>query len=140
MAETLNRNRAANGCQFDIVNRAVAYSGESIRFNRHGFSSSIYAVSDSSISVPTTTLQTISQQAGFETFTLICDIEGAEHDLFEHEAPLIKQSATLIIIELHPFIRGQAEVDQLQTFIRNLGFEQLHQDEQIFVYRNTALS
>src|SRR5580704_6620774 len=84
----LEINRALNRCQFEIVNRAIAYEMESVTFrpSSNVCVSSITAVGDQApVTVQTIVLRDIVRDHGFTRFNLICDIEGLEYDLVRHE-------------------------------------------------------
>src|SRR6202035_505142 len=90
---TLKKNRDTNGCQFAIVEAAIGYGSDSITFFTNGVSllGSIYNGGGKKLEVRTRTLQSIAENAGFRHFTLICDIEGSEIGMLEHEIDFIRE-------------------------------------------------
>ncbi len=138
MARLLKINKARNDCKFTIVEKAIAYDQATIGFQEEGFSSRVDQSSPNSVNVPTTPLAVIVQEAGFEHFTLICDIEGAENNLLEREPELLRASVTLIVIELHPIIVGEEKFKWSLEQFKRLGFEQIHQESTVYVFRNNA--
>jgi FkbM family methyltransferase len=99
---TLKKNRDTNGCQFTIIEAAIAYGSDSVTFFSNGLSlvGSLYG-KGRNMEVPTRTLQSIAEGAGFHHFTLICDIEGSEIGLLEHEMDFIREHTGLILMETH---------------------------------------
>jgi FkbM family methyltransferase len=125
----LRQNRDLNGCQFHILNRALAYGTESVAFrlNSHFLSSRVggdpdFAGSDSTVSVPTTSLKSVIDHAGFGGLSLICDIEGAETSLVEREIDTIRKHAQCILVEIHPEIAGEEAVSVAVQRLRAAGF------------------
>jgi hypothetical protein len=85
---------------------AVDYSGaKSITFspgqNVHG--GHVANDKEAGFSVPTTTLAKQVLKLPKNQYILVCDIEGAELDLFHHEKKALS-TAYLIILETHPKI------------------------------------
>lgn len=99
---TLKKNRDTNGCQFTIIEAAIAYGSDAVTFFSNGLSlvGSIYGKGQS-VEVPAKSLQSIAESAGFHHFTLICDIEGSEIGLLEHEMDFIRDHVGLILMETH---------------------------------------
>lgn len=140
MVNTLEHNRQINQCQFDIIQRAIAYDRDRVAFYQSGFSSSIVAVSEAQIEVPTIRLGDIVATKNWQIFSLICDIEGAEVDVIAHELELLRNRVMMIIIELHPNIVGVATVDNMLTQLDSIGFEKVSQENDVYVFRNTAIT
>lgn len=139
---TLKKNRDLNKCQFEIVEAAVAYGGDSITFVSNGISllGSIYHEAGKKMEVPARTLQSIAEKAGFRYFNVICDIEGSEIEMIEHEIDFIREHVGMIIMEAHYFtpysddgVNGM--VEKLQTN----GFEIIASQGKHYCFRNKAL-
>lgn len=135
----LEHNRARNSCHFKIVNGAVAYDGERISFNvsENILASSIHG-EDQPVMVSTVTLQRLLDQYGFERATLICDIEGAELQLVEHELKTLSERVDVIIIELHDRIVGDAPTQQMLARLETAGFEIVNRDGDVVVLVSTT--
>ncbi len=121
----LEANRALNECRFSIVNRALAYDSNFIRLmpSPDFWGTSLHESGDSrpSVDVPTTQLKKIIQDAEFETFALICDIEGQEYELVRNELDTLRR-AQVIIMELHPHVVGEAKVAEMLHELNSIGF------------------
>jgi FkbM family methyltransferase len=63
---------------------------------------------------------------------LIVDIEGAEHELFEH-ADL--DGISKLMVECHPELTGAARANALRRRIRRMGFTELSDRGRTFLYR-----
>jgi hypothetical protein len=79
------------------------------------------------ISVAAITLGGILDSAGFDRFSLICDIEGAEADLVSHELSLISDRADFVLMEIHPRILGQAGANRVVEGLTGAGFTLVEQ-------------
>ena len=120
----LELNRALNRCQFEIVNRAIAYEMESVTFrpSSNVCVSSITAVGDQApVTVQTTVLRDIVRDHGFSRFNFICDIEGLEYDLVCHEIDVLK-SADTIILETHARFIGEDKCRLMMSKLQHAGF------------------
>jgi FkbM family methyltransferase len=120
----LELNRAVNRCHFEIVNRAIAYGTGSVTFrpstNVAG-SSLARPGAEAPVTVETAQLGKLVRDRGFESFTLVCDIEGVEYDLVCHEADILKRADT-IIMETHSRYIGEEKLHQMMTKLEQLGF------------------
>lgn len=139
MAITLEKNREKNQCHFQIIQRAIGYQSDVISLYQMGFSSSIHHVSESEIQVKTISLREVLKEIDWQRFSLVCDIEGAEVELIAHEKELLKNRVSMIIIELHPDIVGQDEIDNTLDVLKNSGFQKLSQENNVYVFRNSFL-
>jgi FkbM family methyltransferase len=120
----LEVNRALNRCQFEIVNRAIAYEMESVTFrpSSNVCVSSITAVGDQSpVTVQTTQLREIVRDHGFARFNLICDIEGLEYDMICRETDVLKNADT-IILETHARFIGEDKCRLMMSKLERIGF------------------
>jgi FkbM family methyltransferase len=124
MAKLLERNRDLNHCQFRVVNAALQYGSPTVTFViRDTFvGSQVNGKSGTRVTVPSTTLGQIVDTSGFGRFSLICDIEGTEADLVDHELSLIAGRAAFILAEIHPAILGQRRADQVVENLMGAGF------------------
>ena len=82
LVNVLQRNKLANGSQFTVLHRAVAYSMRNeVEFcvdENYVTGSNVRATGNHIILVQTVTLLEIIKAQQFERVTLICDIEGTE--------------------------------------------------------------
>jgi FkbM family methyltransferase len=120
----LELNRSLNRCQFEIVNRAIAYEMESVTFrpSSNVCVSSITTVGDQPpVTVQTIQLGDIVRDHGFTRFNLICDIEGLEYDLVRHEMDVVKNADT-IILETHARFIGEDKCRLMMSELEHAGF------------------
>lgn len=125
MVSVLDQNRELNGCQFEIVNRALAYGSETIDLNLDSefAGSSIKGAASNIAKVKTTSLKSVMDSAGFDQAGVICDIEGAEADLIANEAGLLSARVRFVMAEMHPQVLGEGVVHQLMNRLNKMGFE-----------------
>ena len=138
---TLKKNRELNGSQFTIIEAALGYGSASIPFFSNGVSllGSIYHGGGQKLEVPTKSLQAIAENAGFQHFTLISDIEGSEIGLIEHEVDFIREHVGWILIETHdetPY--GEAGVKLVEENLLANGFEIVDSTHNNYCFRNTT--
>ncbi len=124
MAALLERNRDLNDCQFRVVNAALAYGAPTVTFDIDAsfVGSRLDGEFGTKVTVPTITLGQILDEAGFNRFSLICDIEGAEADLVGHELSLIADRAAFILVEIHPGFLGEDGADRVAADLMGAGF------------------
>ena len=104
----------------DMIYGAVYYDGPVARF---GIANEVHASavgqggSAETIEVPAVKLSELFSRLGSpRRFVLVCDVEGAEYDLFAHETDVLR-FAELAIVELHPrnyAAQGRNEADLLR--------------------------
>jgi hypothetical protein len=89
---TLERNRDLNGCRFGVKHAALGYDAHLVDFHAGltFLSGSVWPVSERTSRVPTTTLETILDEADFQTASLVADIEGSEGCLVEREPAVLR--------------------------------------------------
>ena len=124
LAALVERNRDLNDCRFRVVNAALAYGSPTVNFTIHNnfVGSRLDGESGTNVCVPSTTLGQIVAEAGFDGFSLICDIEGAEADLVAHELNLIARQAMFVLVEIHPSILGEKGASQVVDSLTHAGF------------------
>jgi FkbM family methyltransferase len=135
----LNENRAANRCEFEILNAAIAYDKNSVTFtpSTDFWESSLERKNSSEpVTVETVRLGDIVSQRNFKSFTLICDIEGYEYDLVSHEADVLANADT-IILETHARMIGEPKTVELLDTLQQLGFRTVLQDALVYVLRRS---
>lgn len=136
------RSNASIGAQpgtVDVLNAAVDYSGEAmVRFcsSSDALGGHLAAPGEQGRFVPATTLHQLAAQMPPGKFALVCDIEGAEFDLFVNEASCL-QSITVIILETHPTRHrdGLGAVAQIHEVLVTSGFERVDAEQEVVTYR-----
>jgi len=134
----LEKNRAQNDCQFTVLNKAVAYGAEEVRFNLNDdrCNEGHLSTSNDGITLPATTLQEILDTAGFTKINMICDIEGAELALVENEGLVLSNYVDWIIVEVHGFERAE----KTQSILEGHNFKLIEEFENNHIYRNNRWS
>ena len=130
----IQQNRARNDCHFKVVHAAVSHGVETITFNVDDniLASGLHG-GEQGVVVSTVTLERLLNDNGFERATLICDIEGAELQLVEHELKTIGERVTTIIMELHDRMVGQEPTQQMLTSLESAGFKIASRDVDVVV-------
>jgi FkbM family methyltransferase len=136
----LKSNRDANGCAFQIMDKALAYDTETVTFQPlldFWGNSLHHDGGQPPVTVKTTTLANLLEGRSFDNFALICDIEGQEYELISREPETIRK-AELIVLEVHPHILGNEKVEFLLSTLKNLGFGILSQSKNVISFRKSA--
>jgi FkbM family methyltransferase len=142
LVDYCRQNAAAErppGAPVTVINAAIAYSGRAeVEFLQSGaFLGSRLARPDEAgtIRVPAITLsQVLAKHVPDRDFELICDIEGAELDLLQHDRQSLER-CRLAIVELHPDAftdRGSSEAAFL-GLLASAGMELQDRDENVIV-------
>lgn len=142
LISALIANRDRNGCEFTVLNRALAYGEPSTVFyvdGRDFLGSSVQVKTDRSIQVPAVTLQGILDQSGFDTCSLVCDVEGAEMEMVRHEARVLQDHIALLIVEIHGWRVGQDRGAETIRTLQQIGFRCLQEKDGTYVFRNERL-
>lgn len=133
----LEENRSLNHCGFEILNAAIAYDQSLVTFYsaRELFGSSrLQRGRGTAVTVGTTRLRDIVRERKFESFTLVCDIEGSEYDMVLNDADVL-QLADTILIETHARYIGEAKNSQLLDKLKDLGFCVVDRDSHVLVMK-----
>ena len=102
----LEKHRRRNKCSFEIVHGAISYSGaDAVHLNVHRdfISARVGVAEGQGQSVPAVTLASLLARYPVDNATLICDIEGIEVPLVEHECAVLRSAFTMLFIEIHPW-------------------------------------
>lgn len=136
----LEQNREQNGCSFAVVHAALAYDVDTVTFNvsDNVLASSLQGEEERTVNVPTVTLARLLNDHGFERATLVCDIEGAELQLVEHELPTLAQRIVAIMLETHERLVGEEPTRQMLARLKSAGFELVHKDGDVVVLLNRS--
>lgn len=134
----LAANRRRNRCQFQVLNRAIAYGSDVVEFAPSmDFASNSLRESggEKVVRVKTTGLGDILARNSFKRFTLICDIEGHECDLVEQE-PEVLRHADVIILETHARLVGEERNQEMLRQLHELGFRVVASEAFVVVLKN----
>ena len=137
----LEDNRARNDCRFEIVHAAVSYGVETIKFNVDDniLASSVGGDERQAVTVATVTLERLLNEHGVARTTLICDIEGAELQLVEHELKTIGERVATIIMELHDRIVGQEQTQAMLSQLESAGFKIVSRDGDVVILEKSGV-
>ena len=76
---------------------------------------------------------TLRDHARWPRFSLLCDIEGTELELFERDGDLIRERVPLLILETHDTARGHT-AQVLFPWLQDAGFHQAWTHESVSVW------
>ncbi len=131
------------GAPVATVNAAVAYGAAEVPFiTSDAFLSSRLADpgEPGNIMVPTVTLgQLVEKHGGSGGYDLVCDIEGAEHEVFSGDVGALSR-CRVAIVEIHPDLlaaRGSSEAG-FRALADADGFDVIDQDANVLVLRRRA--
>lgn len=138
----LERHRALNNGQFQIVHGALAYDSDIVTFHLHpAFNGgSVQMTTGEAVQVPARSLQSLAESQSFATFDLICDIEGGEVDLVAREGHYLAEHVDWLLIEMHPFMLGEGPVAATTALLEQHGFQLMEEIEGSYCYRNRAFA
>jgi FkbM family methyltransferase len=122
--QILERNRSLNACRFQVLHKALAYEVEAVEFSiEHNFlGSRIGGDSPRTVSVPTTSLRSLADTAGFDQMSVICDVEGAEASMVERELDMLCRRVQFLLVEIHPEFLGEEAAAKLVQTLQAGGF------------------
>lgn len=125
----LENNRARNGCKFTILQRAVGYAtSPTMTFQRHPestVSGMLAGEGGEGLPVQTVSLKEILRQFHYARACVICDIEGTEVDLIDHELETLVQAVQVFVVELHDFIVERRILNERIERLERAGFQRV---------------
>lgn len=149
MLPVLEENRQRNNCRFEIMHRAIGYGSPTVTFfedddflagsvlsGRVGYEGRPRRA----VSVNAVSLREIVDTHAFNQCTLVCDIEGAELGMVEHEIGTLRDRVATIVMETHPGAVGATAVQRMMDALYHAGFEQIDGEAETVVLHNQALS
>ncbi|HSL23082.1 MAG TPA: FkbM family methyltransferase [Vicinamibacterales bacterium] len=134
----LERQKALNGASFIVEHAAVDYSGgrtTKLVVDEEFISGRVGATAGRAVEVPAVTLARLLRRYPWTGITLVCDIEGIETQLVEHEGELLAYRCTTLIIEVHPEFRSEAECEALFASLRARGFAHVGRVRKVHAFR-----
>lgn len=141
----LETNRDLNGCGFSVLHRAIAYERDEVTFfrNTHFYAGNLFnawnEAPGDSIRVPTTGLRSILDDFGFDRCALICDIEGGEFDLVNHEADTLRDRVVTLMVEVHEHVAPELAKGFFPKLER-IGLRPVEEKEGTYVLQNARLA
>ncbi len=136
----LEATREANGARFVVRPAAYAPVGDLVTFYRQErFTQNSIRAERSSLdadSVPAVSLADLCSAYALDRVAVVADVEGAEHDLLDHEGDVLRAHVDLLVVEFHAMGDETAEtgVDRLA----DLGFELVDHDNDVYVFENRS--
>ena len=136
----IEENRSRNGCNFELLNAAIAYGKPTVTFCP-SFNIPSNSLRESngadSVTVNTVGLGEIIRERNIDSFTLIFDIEGHEYDLVQNEAEVLMH-AGIIILETHARMIGEAKNSELLAKLKEIGFEKIDEEATVMVLKRSG--
>ena len=139
----IEKNLSANGQggKVKVLHGAIAYGpGDTVRFavDEVSTDSRVAEVAETKNvhQVRKLTLAQIVAEQAFATYTVVCDIEGAEYDIIAHDMDAFC-NAEVVIIELHDTPRGQKAEDLLRSIIATGRMQLLERHGNVCVLTHT---
>ena len=123
----LERNRAANDLDYEIVNAAYAPEREAVTFpvaSNYKFSSR-HKRSGNTTVVPATSLERLVRRYDLDACALIVDVEGDEIELVREELDVLESVCDWLLIEFHAKMTGYEAVDTTRRRLETAGFRSL---------------
>lgn len=141
----LKLNKESNGCKFAIVNRAIAYDADTVTFrptvdlaaNSIDAQGAQLEGTELPVTVETVQLGELVKEYGFSRFSLVCDIEGKEYDVVDHEIEVL-ESADTIIMETHARIIGEKKNNLLIDKLTDIGFKIVEEEGTVITLQRPA--
>ena len=136
----LAETRETNGARFVVHPAAYAPAGDRVtfyrqdRFTRNSIRTE--RASNASDSVPAVSLADLRAEYGLDRVALVADIEGAEHDLIDHEGDLLRAHVDLLVVEFH--VVGEQTPESGVDRLGELGFELVDRDNDVYVFENRS--
>jgi FkbM family methyltransferase len=141
----LTLNKESNHCEFEIVNRAIAYGVDAVTFcptvdlasnSIDSDGTQLYGT-EQPVTVESIQLGRLVTERGFGRFSLVCDIEGKEYDLVGNEIEVLKK-ADVIIMETHARLIGEDKNKLLISKLTDAGFRVIEEDGFVTTLRQYA--
>lgn len=119
-----------------VVVAAVDYSGAAtVSFDTGQTAHGGHVAAGGGLSVPTTTLAALAQGLPDQPFALICDIEGAETGLIDHDSAMLDR-VCLFVLETHPKVYPgrAADTERLLAAIEARGLRRVAQMKNVYAF------
>ena len=123
----------------EVVVAAIDYSGaESVKFSagNNAHVGHISRKNEVGLTTPTVTLKKLAQRMPKGPFALICDIEGAEVQLFKEEQSILSR-LSLVVLETHvnEYSNGKVTQKDMLDKIKKAGLEEVARSEAVICFR-----
>lgn len=137
----LEKNRALNNAKYEVLHAALDQNGPEVTFYLHKLSvgGSAQRATGTAVTVPAITVGKLIEERGWDKVTLVIDIEGAELDLIQKEADVLKNHVAVFIVEVHHMISDADDIKKAIKTIESLGFTFKEEQTDVYVYYNENL-
>jgi FkbM family methyltransferase len=140
------RSNASIGAQpgtVEVMNAAIDYSGKAqVRFcsSPDALGGHLASQSESGQPVKATTFRELADRMPSKPFALVCDIEGAEFELFQHDVDALSD-VSLVIVETHPtrHCDGPRAVERTVAALEDAGFKRMSAEDNVLTFSRAAL-
>lgn len=135
----IDRQRCLNESEFTVLNRAISYSSNKVKFRRdikNPVCGSLAGDSDKSVfEVDAITLSQLGELLP-GPYSLVCDIEGAEGELLKYDAKFFRHRIVWVIMETHNYPGISMTKNELLDAFSALGFDHVASADAVIVMRN----
>lgn len=138
----LEKNRNNNEARYAIEHAMLSRTSDGeFHLNDIIVGGSANRRGDSIVQVPVINIESLVTKHGFTPTTIVMDIEGGEVDFINENEAWLKAhlEVSKMIIEMHPFIVDEDQINQLQLKLQTLGFEMNQKEGSVELWkRQTA--
>jgi FkbM family methyltransferase len=133
----LNSNRDLNRRRFRVEHGALAYGTDTVSFGVESdfLISSVSSHHQQQVDVPALRLRDVINKYDCQPCTLLCDIEGAEHDMLRNEEDVLQRCVRWLIIETHKNSAGADLHADVFGLLTSGGFTHMWSEETTHVFR-----
>jgi len=136
----IEKQRALNHCSFSVIHAALSYVQPArIYINRARVTATSAQRSRGELlEVPAVTLRQLLEERGLFECSLMVDIEGAELEMVETEADVLRAHVRLLMMELHPDVYGHEGAQRVREALERVGFELVSDAPPVIVMERPA--
>ncbi|MGE9270336.1 MAG: FkbM family methyltransferase [Verrucomicrobiales bacterium] len=134
----LKLNREVNRAQFSVEHGMLSRTSDgAFHVGEYIVSGSANSDAGELVKVPVFEIEKVCEKYRYIPEVVLMDIEGGEVDFFRENEHWIRDCKTLktMIIEMHPFIVGEAAVDEVVAILTRLGFRRVERRSLVEVWQ-----
>ena len=139
MLPLIQRNRTLNCGRFAVIHGAIAYNATRVSLKSGPDLLGSQIETGLAGDVPVLQLLDVLERTRFPVCTLICDIEGAEIELVNHEIATLRERVATIVLEEHPEYCAESVRAGMMKLLNEAGFESIDALRKVQVFRNSRL-
>lgn len=135
----IERQKRLNQAAFTTLNSAIDYSGRqlvSLSVDDDFISGRLGSERTSVFTVPAVTLRALIEQRPWHGATLVCDIEGTETELVEHDTDVLARCFDMLFIEAHPEFRSREQLNTMFERLERAGFDRVAAVRKVHLFQN----